>query len=137
MKKNNSWSCRDSNSSRQVRSLIVTCSPSYNRSYIPTLTGMDYPLGLPRVSTSKIPNLSKYIQNCQTKVYGVISASLRYMERKTTNEGTTKPRGGYRYLPFTVTVYLFLGKIRCLSSKLPNKGIPAVSYTHLTLPTKA
>ena len=49
-----------------------------------------------------------FIQNCQTKVYGGVSASLRYIERKSAIEGTTKQRGGYRYLPFTVTVYLLL-----------------------------
>ena len=64
-----------------------------------------------------------FIQNCQTKVYCGFYASLRYIERKSAIEGT-KPREGYQYLPFTVTVYLFLAKKRCLNSKLPNKGIP-------------
>ena len=35
---------------------------------------------------------------------------LRDIERKSGIEGTTKPRGGHRYLPFTVTVYLLLAK---------------------------
>ena len=44
--------------------------------------------------------LAKYgiaLQNCQTKVYRGFSASLRYIERKSAIEGTTKQRGGYRY----------------------------------------
>ena len=58
----------------------------------------------------------------------MVYASLRYIERKSTIEGTTKPRGGYRHLPFTVTVYLFLAILRSIHSKLPKKGIP-VDFT--------
>ena len=56
------------------------------------------------------------IQNCETKVYRGFSASLRYIERKSAVEGTTKPRERYRYLegiPLTITVYLSDKKIRC------------------------
>ena len=38
--------------------------------------------GLPRVSISKTPNLSVLIKKCQTTVYRVFYASLRYIERK-------------------------------------------------------
>ena len=54
----------------------------------------------------------------------VFYARLRYIERKSAIEGTTKPRWGYRYSPFTVTVYLFLTKIWLDYSRLPTKGIP-------------
>ena len=75
--------------------------------YDPTLNS----LGLPGVSTSQTPDV--FIQNCQKKLYGGFSARLQYIERKsaTSIEATTKPRGGYRYLPFTVAAYLFLAKI--------------------------
>ena len=36
-------------------------------------------------------------QNSQTKVYRGFPLSLRYSERKSAIESTTKPRGGYRY----------------------------------------
>ena len=53
--------------------------------------------------------MSVSIQTCQTKVYRVFYASLRYIERKPTIEGAQKPRGDTD-IPFTVTVYLFLAK---------------------------
>ena len=56
--------------------------------------------------------LAKYgiaLQNCQTKVYRGFSASLRYIERKSAIEATTKPRG-IPILPFTVTGIPLAGK---------------------------
>ena len=85
----------------------------------------DGSLGLRRVykQNSKLV----LIQTAKQRYTGGFSASLRYIERKSAIEGTTKPRGGFRYLSFTVTVYLFPSKIRCLNYKLPNKGIPWIS----------
>ena len=83
---------------------------------------------------SKALDLSqlKYAKQRYTVVF---YASLRYVERKAVMDGTKKIRGGYRYLPFTVTVYPFLAKIRYPNSKLPSKGItvdfPPV-YAHRT-----
>ena len=37
------------------------------------------------------------VQNCQINVYRGFSASIRYIERKSAIDGTTKPRGEYRY----------------------------------------
>ena len=54
--------------------------------------------------------------NCQTKVYRLFLAILRYVKRKPAIEGTTKPRGGYRY-----TVY-------CLGIPLYGKKYDAVFY---------
>ena len=66
-------------------------------------------LGLPRVSISQSPNY--LIHNCQTKVYGGLSAGLRYIKRKSDIEGTTKNQEGATDM---YTVYLYLENIRCL-----------------------
>ena len=53
------------------------------------------------------------------------------MERKQSIEGTTKPRGGHRYLPFAVTVYLVLTKTRCLNLKKCQKRYTGGFYSSL------
>ena len=66
--------------------------------------------------TTKLPNKGKPVDF--PPVYGTLN------KRKSAIEATTRPRRGYRHLPFTVTVYLFLAKLWCLYSKLANKRIP-------------
>ena len=66
------------------------------------------------------------IQNCQIKVYRCTfrQFTVHQNENQLFRAQGTRPRGGYRYVPLAVTVYLFLAKIRCFNSQLPNKGIP-------------
>ena len=74
------------------------------------------------------------LQNPQTRVYRWFFAILRYIERKSAIEGT-KTRDGdtdiYRLLS-RYTWYQFMAIIRCLNSKLPNKGMPWI-LRHFTV----
>ena len=52
-------------------------------------------------------------QNCETKVYRWIFRQFTvHLNENQLLSAQQNPRGGCRYLPFTVTVYLFLAKVR-------------------------
>ena len=90
-----------------------------------------YSLGLPRVFITKTPNCLQKFQTTVYRnilpVYGTLNEKMSYWGHI---EGTTKPRGGYRYchgIPLFDKTTLFV-----IIFKMPNNGIPLISR-HFTV----
>ena len=84
-------------------------------------------LGLPRVYISKIPSLSKF-KIAQQRYTGILSAS--YRTTKISYWGHNSTKMGNRYLPFTVTVYLFLRKYDVLIQNCQTQVHPGFLPVH-------